>query len=122
MKIGTLILALAFSAIAAGCATSNYTYGRDFPSENAKQIVKGKTTTAQLVQIVGEPFTKNVISATEEKWIYTYANGSSTAQSYVITMKVKTTGQQKTLDVLIKNGVVANYVYNEGPMASSNTN
>ena len=122
MKIGILVLALVVSVFAAGCATSNYTYGRDFPSENAKQIVKGKTTSAELVRIVGEPFSKHVISETEEKWIYTYANGSSSAQSYIVTMKVKTTGQQKTLDVLLKNGVVVNYVLNEGPMATSNVN
>lgn len=105
-----------------GCATSNYKYGRDFPGENAKQIVKGKTTTAQLVQMVGEPFSKQVISETEEKWTYTYINGSVTAQNYLVTIKAKTTGQQKSLDVLIKNGVVTNYVFNEGPTTSGNMN
>ena len=107
----TLLIAILFLI---GCATSSYTVGRDFPSDNVSQIVKGKTTDLAMVKMFGEPFTKTVISATDEKWIYMYSNGTAKAQSYVVTMKVKTTGIQKTLDVLIINGVVANFAYTEG--------
>ncbi|WP_371356890.1 hypothetical protein ACA087_07580 [Pseudomonas chlororaphis] len=36
-------------------------------------------------------------------------------QISVVTMKVTTTGTQKTLDVLIRNDVVINYTFSEGP-------
>jgi hypothetical protein len=43
------------------------------------------------------------------------------AQSYVVTMKVTTTGTQKTLDVLIRNDVVINYTFSEGPAPGTTT-
>lgn len=100
--------------IVTGCATSSYSVGKDFSSENVKLIVKGKTTGKQLIEMFGEPFTKSVMSETEEKWIYTYTSGTAKAQSYVLTTKVESTGQQKMLDVLLKNGIVTNFAYTEG--------
>lgn len=113
MKV-LLILALA-ALSAVGCATSKYSYGRDFPSASVAKIERGKTTAAEMKQMFGEPLSKMVVSATEEKWTYSYGSGSAHAQSYLVTMSVKTTGTQKTLDVLIGNGVVTNYAYTEGP-------
>ncbi len=97
------------------CATSTYSVGRDFPTEQVNKIVKGKTTSAELKQMFGEPFSKTVISGTEEKWLYTLSSGTAHAQSFVFTMKVETTGQQKTLDILLKDSVVTNYTFTEGP-------
>jgi len=82
-------------------------------------ITKGKTTTAELKSLLGEPYAKS--AETDEKWVYTYTNGSAHAQSYVVTMKVTTTGTQKTLDVLIRNDVVINYTYSEGPAPGTTT-
>lgn len=115
MKRLPVFAALALSFVMAGCATSNYSVGRDFPSENVSKIVKGKTTAKELVQMFGQPYMKTVISATEERWMYTYSHGSATAQSYVFTMNVQSKGTQKTLDLLLKNGVVENYTFAEGP-------
>lgn len=97
-----------------GCATLNYSYGRDFNSDNIKSIVKTTTTTAELENLVGTPFSKTLINENDEKWLYIYSNGTSKAQNYVFTMNVKTTGQQKMLDVLVRNGIVINYAYTEG--------
>ena len=105
-----------------GCATSTYSVGRDFPTEQVNNIVKGKTTSAELKQMFGEPFSKTVISGTEEKWLYTYSNGTAHAQSFVFSMKVETTGKQKTLDILLKEGVVTNYTFTEGPGPMSSVN
>ena len=69
----------------------------------------------------GEPYAKSAVSEADEKWICTYTNGSAHAQSYVVTMKVTTTGTQKTLDVLIRNDVVINYTFSEGPAPGSTT-
>lgn len=114
-------LSLVFFALVAlnlnGCATTSYSVGKDFSSENADKIVKGKTTRNQLVTMFGQPFSKTVMSENEEKWIYTYSSGTAKAQSYVVGMKVKTTGSQKTLDILLKNGIVTNYAFTEGPGA-----
>ncbi|AZC76053.1 hypothetical protein C4K31_3150 [Pseudomonas chlororaphis subsp. piscium] len=110
-----LIAVIGMCFVLGGCATSHYTAGRDFSSANVASITKGKTTTAELKSLFGEPYTKNSVSETDEKWIYTYTNGSAHAQSYVVTMKVTTTGTQKTLDVLIRNDVVINYTFSEGP-------
>jgi len=97
-----------------GCATSTYSVGKNFSSENVSQIVKGKTTSEEMINLFGEPYTKSVISATDEKWIYMHSEGTAKAQSYIVTMDVKTTGTQKMLDVLITNDVVANFAYTEG--------
>ena len=96
-----------------GCATSSFKVGNDFSSANVSKIVKGKTTSNEMISLFGEPFTKSVISATDEKWIYMYSNGTAKAQSYIVAMKVETTGTQKTLDVLITDGVVSNFAYTE---------
>jgi hypothetical protein len=88
--------------------------GKSFTSENVSQIVKGKTTSEEMVSLFGEPYTKTVISATDEKWVYMHSEGTAKAQSYIVTMDVKTTGTQKMLDVLITDGVVANFAFTEG--------
>lgn len=119
MKKATLALVLAL--MLNGCATSHYTSGRDFPSANVPSIVKGKTTANDLKTLFGEPFAKSPVNETDEKWVYTYANGSAHAQSYVVTMKVTTTGTQKTLDVLMRNGTVINYTFTDGPAPGSTT-
>ncbi|KOX99892.1 hypothetical protein [Pseudomonas nunensis] len=116
-----LIAVLGVCLILGGCATSHYTAGRDFPSTSVASITKGKTTTAELKSMFGEPYAKSAVSETDEKWIYTYTNGSAHAQSYVVTMKVTTTGTQKTLDVLIRNDVVINYTFSEGPAPGTTT-
>ena len=103
------------------CATSHYTAGRDFPSASVASITKGKTTTAELKALFGEPYMKSAVSETDEKWLYTYTSGSAHAQSYVVTMKVTNTGKQKTLDVLIRNDLVINYTFSEGPAPGSST-
>ncbi|MCM8560791.1 hypothetical protein ACLE2W_11745 [Pseudomonas shahriarae] len=116
-----LIAVMGICVTLGGCATSYYTAGRDFPSASVASITKGKTTTAELKSLFGEPYAKSAVSETDEKWIYTYTNGSAHAQSYVVTMKVTTTGTQKTFDVLIRNDVVINYTFSEGPAPGSTT-
>lgn len=94
-----------------GCATVSHTIGRDFSTETVSKIEKGKTTTNELVVLMGQPFAKAVMSANEEKWTYTYINSSASAQSYIVTTKVETTGVQKVLDVLVKDGVLVDCIH-----------
>ena len=116
-RLLVVFLLILFALI--GCATSNYTVGKDFDSTLVKKIEKGKTTSDDLFQMFGYPFSKTVVTENEEKWIYMYSSGTAKAQSYIITTKASTTGQQKMLDILIKDGVVINFTYNEGPMPST---
>jgi outer membrane protein assembly factor BamE (lipoprotein component of BamABCDE complex) len=97
-----------------GCATSSYSVGKNFYSTNVSQIIKGKTTGEEIVTLFGEPYSKTVISSTDQKWIYMHSEGTTKAQSYIVTMDVKTTGKQKMLDILITDGVVANFAFTEG--------
>jgi hypothetical protein len=115
MKRLALAVVAVISLAVVGCATSSYSVGKDFPSENVSKIVKGKTTGNELIGMLGEPFSKTVLSESEEKWIYTYSSGTASAQSYVFTTKVQTTGQHKMLDVLLKNGIVTNFTYTDRP-------
>ncbi|MGY3173847.1 outer membrane protein assembly factor BamE (lipoprotein component of BamABCDE complex) [Pseudomonas sp. TE12234] len=117
----SLIAVMAVCLALIGCATSHFTAGRDFPSTSVANITKGKTTTTELKSLFGEPYAKSAVSETDEKWVYTYTNGSTHAQNYVVTMKVTTTGTQKTLDVLIRNDVVINYTFSEGPAPGTTT-
>jgi len=112
-KIG-YIVALIMFLVLSGCATSNYSIGKEFSSDNVTNIKRGQTTTAQLLEWFGEPFSKTVISGTDEKWIYMYSSGTATASSGLLSMKMESKGTQKTLDILISNGVVVNYAFTEG--------
>lgn len=116
-----LVTAVLMSFVLSGCATSHYTTGRDFPSESVPKIVKGVTKANELKILFGEPFAKSPVNETDEKWIYSYAKGSAHAQSYVVTMRVTSTGTQKTLDVLLRNDTVINYTFTEGPAPGSST-
>lgn len=111
--VGVLML------VAGGCATSTYTFGRDFAMENVNKIVKGKTTASDLVQMFGEPYSKTVVSDTEEKWLYMYTMSTAKAQSFMFTTKVDSEGQFKTLDILLKDGIVTNFAYTDSPSSGT---
>ena len=115
MRFRLIVLVVAIFLSLAGCATSSYSVGKKFASENVSQIIKGKTTSEELLALLGEPYSKTVLSASDEKWIYMYSEGTTKAQSYIVSMDVEMTGSQKMLDVLISDGVVANFAYTEGP-------
>lgn len=121
--IKPLLLQLAIAVGVAGCATSTFTYGRDFNSANVGQIVKGKTTAAELAQLLGEPFQKTTINPTEEDWLYTYNSSEAHAMSLIVVSNVQTTGTQKSLNVVLDNGVVSSFTYNAGtgPQGSGTT-
>lgn len=108
------LLPILIALVIAACATSEFNYGRDFPTANVPKIEHGITTKEQMVSYFGEPFQKSVIGTSQEKWIYMYTSGKSKAQSYIVTMKVESTGSSKMLDVLIENGVVVNHTFTEG--------
>lgn len=110
---------VAFILLAAeGCALSyhrtTYNDGFDFPNENISMIVNGKTTSVELVQMFGGPLEKSEISEDEEIWRYSSATGTKTEQTGFLTDEVQSTGQHKTLDIRLKNGIVTDFTYTEG--------
>lgn len=104
-------LTLSLIALLSGCAhQSEIKQGTPFSQEAAAKITKNKTTTADLLQLLGSPAYKSVVSGNEEKWTYSYTTGKATAQAF--SAKVKGSMETHTLDVLIKDGTVINFTRN----------
>ena len=111
MRSIAFVVGLFLAVSVGGCSfTYYYDTGRDFRSEDAKQIVKGKTTSAELVKLFGDPGAKTVKADTEETWDYFHTVGSS--KSFLI---FKTNnGWLKQLSIDLKNGIVTTYTVSEG--------
>lgn len=108
------LASISIIALAVGCATSpaSYTTGRDFPTELIVKIQKRSTTADELVALLGEPYSKLIVSESEERWGYTYSH-SSLAKKTSFGSPARVEYTQKSLDVLIKDGIVVNYAYTE---------
>lgn len=116
MKTIECLFLVLILAILAGCGTSTKkTAGRDFDSSKIQDIKKGVTTSNELVHLLGEPLSKSAKSATEAVWEYSWKETTSRATTSSGDAVITTKGDQKTLVVLIKNGVVANYTYKDDP-------
>ena len=110
MKILVLLLFATINTFTlSGCATVNSTHGNDFNSQNVQKIINGETTSKELVQLFGEPFSKAAGSATYEIWRYYFLE--TTAKADLTT--VKTTQKSKDLTVTISNDVVEYFTFTE---------
>lgn len=106
MKKITLVLIIA--CITSGCVYRSTAHsGRDFDENKSSQIVAGKTTEGDLIRILGEPVKKDVMNDHDVKWVYEYV--TSTAAVRVFSVKPKVDVTKKTLEVLVRNGVVVNH-------------
>jgi outer membrane protein assembly factor BamE (lipoprotein component of BamABCDE complex) len=120
VNIRTIALAVALALT--GCATASFTMGDQFDTVAVDMIEDGKTTTSDLLRWFGEPYTKSVVSDTDQKWIWTYSDMKTSATSFIVTTTSKTEGVRKTLDVLVRNGVVVNHAYMEKPVSDPGMN
>jgi hypothetical protein len=112
--VGVLLIPLFLSGCATATATS--TGGRDFDSSKVGLIQKGVTTTSQIVSWFGQPYKTEVASATEVKWSYVWAQATANATRVPFGGRtVDTTGTKKELYLFIKEDIVVNYTYQEGP-------
>ncbi|MCE9791639.1 hypothetical protein LZ659_08525 [Shewanella indica] len=111
MKIIGIFTALI--TLSACTYTSNMNVGTNFSSEQVAKIAKGKTAEADLVNLFGQPQVKAVINETDVKWIYSYTEGSASAQAF--TMKTTSDFTTHTLDILLRNGVVVNFAETHAP-------
>ncbi len=101
-----------------GCATRTATIGSEFDSSKISSIKKGATTGDELVELLGQPFSKSVHSKDGVIWVYSWVKATSRIRPGWISPNVSTEGHKKKLEVLIENGVVVNYVFIEGPFHS----
>ncbi len=115
---GLLVLALQVS----GCTTTTAIAGRDFDASKIAQIQKGVTKTSEIRRDYGEPYRTEVVSATEVKWQYSWARATAHIPFALFGSRtVDTEGVQKDLWLSIKDGVVVNYTYEEGPIKRHTT-
>lgn len=81
----------------AGCfsTTSTGEYGRDFPIERSKSIIKNETTKEQVTFLCGRPFSTTV-SDSVETWTYSYSKSKVSAGLG----KASTTSDTKVLYII----------------------
>ena len=63
-----------------GCATATSTTGRDFDSLKVSQIVKGKTTADEILNMFGPPSGKQPEAENAERWLYSYVTVTAHAE------------------------------------------
>jgi hypothetical protein len=93
--------------------------GFDFPSENVKKIINGKTTGNEIIQMFGGPLTKFEVNENEESWIYSFSTGTKYSVEGLLTDNTGSTGHTKTLYILLKNGTVTNFRFTESHVVPS---
>lgn len=98
----------------AGCATRTTT-GREFDVANISHIQKGVTTSHEAIGLFGQPLDKTVLSNDEVVWEYLWKKTTSQTTQGSDGTVVVSQGDKMTLELLIKNGVVINYIYNDDP-------
>jgi len=99
-----------------GCITEHFTKGTDFNTANANQIAKGTTASNAIISMFGPPLSKTPEPNGGERWIYDYETSTIKAHADYGAAKADSTGGKKTLNILFdKNGVVVNFLLDEGP-------
>jgi outer membrane protein assembly factor BamE (lipoprotein component of BamABCDE complex) len=118
-----LLAVLCISAALLGCATAHSTAGRDFDDSKVSLIVKGKTTTADLIAMFGQPYSKRPQGDDDQIWTYSYADATAHAQAGPFGVRnVDTTGYKKNLFIIIKSdNTVRNFTLDEGPLDRTTT-
>jgi outer membrane protein assembly factor BamE (lipoprotein component of BamABCDE complex) len=100
-----------------GCAWGHYTEGSVFDKSDINQIVKGKTTAADLMNIFGTPYSKTPQADGGEQWNYFCSRNFEAVGGIPVFAVDNTSKQQENLTVLInKDRVVEDYTLSEGPM------
>jgi outer membrane protein assembly factor BamE (lipoprotein component of BamABCDE complex) len=113
-KIKFIFISVVFTALA-GCATKTTTTGREFDVAKISAIKKGTTTSEELIGLLGQPLEKSALSQNEAIWDYSWKKTSSNTTQGSDGTVVTSQGDKKTLEALIKNGVVENYIYQDDP-------
>jgi len=99
-----------------------YTQGTVFDSSDLNQIVKGKTTTTDLMTILGTPYSRTPGADGGEQWFYYRSNNSDVVGGVPNLMIEKSERKRKNLTVYVdKNKVVVDYTLSNGPVVTTTT-
>jgi len=105
-----------------GCAWSHYTQGSVFGASDINQIVKGKTTTTDLMNIFGTPYSKTPEADGGEQWYYFCSHNYHSVGGVPALIVENTKKQNSDLVILInKDKVVVDYTLSEGPTVTHST-
>lgn len=111
-NISKFIIALFSIIILSSCSQKNFVeQGTPLSKEKVSHIVEGATTESQIISLFGEPTSRKIINANETQWTYKYTKKSST--SHMLIGETQYNILEGTLDVLISNGVVTWFNYDE---------
>lgn len=113
-KIKYLLISFVCVALI-GCATRTVTSGREFDAAKIADIQKGVTTGDELAGWLGQPLSKSAQPDGVVLWHYFWKKGTATTTQSSDGPVVTSTGDRKTFDALVKNGVVENYTYQDDP-------
>jgi len=107
-----------FLLAVAGCSlfyrNEAYNIGFDFPSENVSKIINGKTTAEEVIHLFGGPYAKSDVTDNEAVWRYYYSTSSTDRESNIFVHEAKSSHQNKTLIIRLKNGIVTHHSYSVG--------
>lgn len=111
-NINNFLVALFSIIILSSCSQNNFVeQGTPLSKEKVSSIVEGSTTDSQIILLFGEPTSKKVINTDEVQWTYKYVRKNST--SHLIIGETQSNATRGTLDVIISNGVVTWFNYDE---------
>jgi outer membrane protein assembly factor BamE (lipoprotein component of BamABCDE complex) len=101
MRIVSLIIILAF-LISVGCA-GTVVKGKPIDAAKRGELVKGKTTLAQVTKLLGQPNYVEPLGADRQKLVYEYYKEVDNR------LLVPSSYDKQTLDVYMKKGIVEKY-------------
>lgn len=113
-KVRILLISVIAVALI-GCVSKTIKSGREFDVAKIGNIHKGVTTSDELARLLGQPYSKSVQSAEVVVWNYFWRKGTATTTQGADGPVVTSQGEKRTLDVLIRNGVVMDYNYKDEP-------
>src|SRR5271167_670821 len=115
MNKAKILLVFVIAVALIGCASKTIKSGREFDVAKIGNIHKGVTTSDELARLLGQPYSKSVQSADVVAWNYFWKKGTATTTRGADGPVVTSQGAKRTLEVLIRNGVVVDYNYRDDP-------
>lgn len=114
MELKKAILAISVTLLFSCVSTNVRTNGTDFDLNLVSKLKKGVTTKEEVINILGEP-TSRERDGEKEKYKYYYYKAEGRMQSYIIAIATSVNRYEKLLDISFKNDLVSDIFWVEGP-------